>query len=92
VNGFIEIYVDGWKRYRWQFILKDYESFSFEQQVELREADLKKIIDALKENVVPVFDPARTQFQIAYESKMNYEQSNEEITELIPGSLVAGEL
>jgi methyl coenzyme M reductase gamma subunit len=71
VNGFIEIYVDGWLRFRWLFTLKDYESFSFEQQVELREADLKKIIHSLKENVVPNFDPARTEFAITYQSKMN---------------------
>jgi hypothetical protein len=71
VNGFIEIYVDGWIRYRWLFTLRDYESFPFEQQVDLREADLKKIIDHLRENVVPNFDPGRTEFCIAYESKMN---------------------
>ena len=68
--------MDGWLRYRWLFTLRDYESFSFEQQVELREADLKKIIDHLKENVSPNFDPARTEIRIAYESKMNnYDQN-----------------
>lgn len=77
MNGFIEIYVDDVLRYRWLFTLRDYESFSFQQQVDLRIDDLNKIIVALKENVVQNFDPARTQFQIAYESKMNYDGNSE---------------
>jgi len=71
VNGFIEIYVDGWLRYRWLFTLRDYESFSWEEQIDLRAADLVKIIAHLKEIVIPNFDPSRTEIQIAYESKMN---------------------
>lgn len=81
MNGFIEIYVDGWLRYRWMFTLRDYETFSFDQQVDLREADLEKIIDHLTENVVPNFDPTRTQFCIAYESKMN----NDDQIEMLDG-------
>lgn len=77
MNGFIEIYVDEWLRYRWMFTLRDYETFSFEQQVDLRTTDLKKIIANLIENVVPNFDPTRTQFCIAYESKMNNDDQNE---------------
>lgn len=69
--------MDGWLRYRWLFTLRDYESFPFEQQVELREADLKKIVDHLREIVVPNFDPTRTEFCIAYESKMNDDDNSE---------------
>jgi hypothetical protein len=79
VNGFIEIYVDGWLRYRWLFTLRDYESFTFQEQVDLRTDDLKKIIQSLIENVVPNFDPSRTQFQIAYQSKMNDNDYSQEL-------------
>jgi hypothetical protein len=82
VNGFIEIYVDGWCRYRWLFTLRDYEDFSFEQQVELREADLKKIISHLTDNVIPNFDPARTQYFITYQSKLNEQPVDEETGDL----------
>jgi len=76
VNGFIEIYVDGWLRYRWLFTLRDYEEYSFEQQVDLRKIDLDKITSHLIENVLPNFDPTRTEFQIAYQSKMNEHDTN----------------
>lgn len=66
--------------------MRDYQSFPFEQQVELREADLKKIIDHLRENVVPNFDPARTEFCIAYESKM-YDNDYSEMPEQNPDDL-----
>jgi hypothetical protein len=78
MNGHVEIYIDGVMRYKWIFTLPDYEFFPFEQQVDLRKCDQDKIIVHLKENVVPVFDPARTEFCIAYESKMNtYEEESE---------------
>jgi hypothetical protein len=92
VNGFIEIYVDGWKRYRWQFTLKDYGSFPFKQQVDLRKSDLDMIIGHLKEHVVPNFDPSRIEIFIVYESKMNNHESIEESADALPGSLVEGEL
>ena len=70
--------MDGWKRYRWQFTLKDYESFPFERQVDLRKADLDTIIGHLKEHVVPNFDPSRIETFIVYESKMNNDDIGEE--------------
>jgi hypothetical protein len=78
VNGFIDIYADGWKRYRWQFTLKDYESFSFQDQVDLRKADLDTIIAHLKEHVIPNFDPSRIEIFIVYESKLNNDGPDKE--------------
>jgi hypothetical protein len=95
VNGFIEIYVDGWKRYRWQFTLKDYETFPFEQQVDLRKADLDTIIGHLKEHVVSNFDPSRIETFIVYESKLNSDAIGEipesEANEIYNGSLQGNE-
>lgn len=92
MNGFIEIYVDGWLRYRWKFTLRDYEGFTFQQQVDLRWADIQKITKSLKENVLPNFDPTRTLFQIAYESKLNYHEHlcDENTADTGAGSLAEG--
>jgi hypothetical protein len=92
VNGFVEIYADGWKRYRWQFTLEDYKSFPYEQQVDLRKADLDTIIAHLKEHVVPNFDPSRIEIFIAYESKMNYEQIDNNDSEPGTGSMAPEQL
>lgn len=73
----VEVWINGFFRYRWKIKLETPDWLSLEIRTELREKEISSIILYLQEKVLPSFNPDYYELYIIQQSKMNNDQNKD---------------